>query len=203
MRKFIRDDRGIAAVEFAILAIPLFMLIMGSLEFGLKMYYKARAEGVLRDAARMSVTGDTTRIGEKGELIDAYVEKELKFSSSAEVDIDKVFYDEFSQVRQPEKRLSNATSAPYCFIDTNGNQAWDEDPSQTGIGGADDIIDYRVVVTYDAYFPLVTNVITGEKKMTVSAQTTVRNEPFAGNNDQQPQTCCVSAAAGNPVTCEG
>ena len=203
MKIFMRDERGIAAVEFGLLVLPLFVLLMGAIEIGMQMFHKARAEGVLREAARMSVTGDTTKIGENGELIDEYVTKMLTFTDSTKVDIRKVFYDDFSQVRQPEKRLSNATEAPYCFIDINGNQQWDEDPTRIGVGGADDIIDYRVDVTYDTLFPLVTNVITGSNKMSVNAQTTLRNEPFAGNNDQQEQTCCVSAAAGNPVTCEG
>ena len=64
MKKFMQNEDGIAAVEFAILSIPLLILIMGSLEMGLMMYHKARTEGVLREAARMSVTGDITRIGE-------------------------------------------------------------------------------------------------------------------------------------------
>ena len=203
MKKFMQNEDGIAAVEFAILSIPLFILIMGSLEMGLMMYHKARTEGVLREAARMSVTGDITRIGENGELIDEFVTRELTFTESADVRIRKVFYDDFSQVRQPEKRLSNAAEAPYCFIDTNGNQEWDEDPTRIGVGSSDDIIDYRVEVEYNTLFPLVTNIITQSNTMTVSAQTTLRNEPFTGNNDQQEQTCCVSAAAGNPVTCEG
>tara|TARA_A100001391_G_C5000090_1_gene260530 strand:- start:265 stop:876 length:612 start_codon:yes stop_codon:yes gene_type:complete len=203
MKELIRDNRGIAAVEFALLSIPLFVLIMGSLEIGLQVYFKASAESVLRDAARMAVTGDKTRTGEKGELIDAFVTERLSFTKSTDVDITKVYYDQFSQVRQPEKRLSNATEAPYCFVDINGNQRWDKDPSRTGIGSGDDIIDYKVEVTYNSLFPLVTNVITGKKSMSVTAQTTLRNEPFTGNNDQQQQTCCVSAAPGNPVTCEG
>lgn len=202
MKKIKRDRNGIAAVEFGIIAVPLFVLLMGSIEMGMQMFQKARAEGVLRDAARMSVTGDTDRIGQNGEEIDKFVKESLRLTSSTEVDIEKLFYDDFSQVRQPEKRLNSSTVAPYCFIDTNGNERWDEDPARIGTGGAEDIIDYRVTVTYDALFPLVTNVVTGKEKISIQAKTTLRNEPFAGTSDMQEETCCVSAAAGNPVTCE-
>ena len=203
MRVLIRNQKGIAATEFALLAIPLFILIMGSLEIAMQMYNRAHVEGVLRQAARMSVTGDISRTGENGVLIDKYVKDELSFTSGTEVDIKKAYYDDFSQVGQPEKRLSNATEAPYCFVDVNGNQRWDEDPARIGSGGADDIIDYQVTMTYNALFPLVTNIVTGKNTVSVSAQTTLRNEPFAGSADMQHRTCCVSAAAGNPVTCEG
>ena len=203
MKALARSQKGIAATEFALLAIPLFALIMGSLEIAMQMYNKAHVEGVLRQAARMSVTGDISRTGKDGVLIDKYVRDELSFTPGTEVDIKKVYYDDFSQVGQPEKRLSNATEAPYCFIDVNGNQRWDKDPARVGTGGADDIIDYQVKMTYNALFPLVTNIVTGEDTVSVSAQTTLRNEPFAGSNDMQHRTCCVLAAAGNPVTCEG
>lgn len=202
MRKFVDDEGGIAAVEFAMIALPMLMLIMGSLEMGIQMFQKARAESVLRDAARMSVTGDLSRIGTNGSEIDEYVKAELALTPSTQVDIERYFYDDFSKVRQPEKRLSNATEAPYCFIDTNGNQQWDEDPVREGAGGAEDIIDYRVTVTYDALFPLITNVLTGQKEMSVGARTTLRNEPFSGTNDLESQNCCISAEPGNPVTCE-
>lgn len=202
MRKLVDDEKGIAAVEFAMIALPMLMLIMGSLEMGVQMFQKARAEGVLRDAARMSVAGDVSRIGIDGSEIDDYVKTELALTPSTDVDIKRYFYDDFSKVRQPEKRLSNATEAPYCFIDTNGNQQWDEDPVREGAGGADDIIDYRVTVTYDALFPLITNVLTGDERLSVGARTTLRNEPFSGSNDLESQDCCVSAEPGNPVTCD-
>ena len=195
------DKRGISAVEFGLICLPMFTLIMGAIEAGVLIYQKAHAEGVLREAARLAVTGDVARIGEDGAKLDAFVREQLKFTQSTQVDIAKSFYDDFSQVKQPEKRLSNATEAPYCFIDTNGNQKWDLDPSQTGIGGAEDIIDYHVTVTYDPLFPLVSRLFTDTGKISVSAQTTLRNEPFAGDIDQQPQTCCVAADAAATVTC--
>lgn len=201
MQRIVRDQRGVTAVEFALLAPVLFLLIMGAIEMGVMMYAKAQLEGVMRRAARMAVTGDKVTNGAEGEKIDAFVKTSAPIVGGAKVDILKEYYDRFDQVRQPEKKDSDRTSPPYCFEDINGNQQWDKNPSRTGLGGADDIINYRVTVKYPALFPLVTNVVTKNPWVEISSQTTLRNEPFEGASDQQVKTCCVSAAAGNPVTC--
>lgn len=196
-----QDKRGVTAVEFALLAMPLFVLIMGSIELGVQMFAKAQLEGVLRQAARMAVTGDEAANGVDGKKIDDFVKASAPLVKGATVDIVKEYYDHFDQVRKPEKKDSDRTSPPYCFEDINANKRWDENPSRTGLGGADDIISYKVTVEYPALFPLVTNVVTKNGKVTLTSQTIVRNEPFGGATDQLAKTCCVSAAVGNPVTC--
>lgn len=195
----VSNKSGVTAVEFALLALPMFTLIMGSIELGIHVYHKARAQGVLREAGRIAMTGNNTI---NGKIIDDYVRQNISIIDNAKIDIEKSFYDAYSQVRQPERKLDNSNTAPYCFIDSNGNQEWDVDPSRAGLGGADDIINYKVTVTYDALFPLITNTVTGNDKVTIIAQSTMQNEPFAGSVDQQEQVCCVSAAPGNPVVCE-
>lgn len=193
------DCRGVTAVEFALLAPVMFLLIMGSIEMGFMMFQKVHADGILRSAARMAVTGNKEVNGADGVLIDDYVKKTVPLTSTGKVEITKEFYDRFSAVRKPEKRDGN--SPPYCFEDINGNQRWDTNPSRVGLGGADDIINYKVDLTYDALFPLVTNMATKSSKVNLQSQITLRNEPFAGGEDVQAKTCCVSASAGNPVTC--
>ena len=200
-KKLSCDQRGMTAVEFAIVGPVMLLLIMGAIEMGFMMYQRSHIDGVLRAAARMAVTGDTKTNGEDGALIDAYVKKAVPLVKGGTVDITKQSYDAFTQVRKPEKKYTDTSDPPYCFDDVNGNQKWDADPSRSGLGGADDIINYKVTLTYDALFPLVTNVVTKNKKVTLVSQITLRNEPFAVNVDQQVKKCCISAAAGNPVTC--
>lgn len=195
------DTRGIAAIDFAILAIPLFLLIMGGIEFGFMMFNRARLGGELQQAARMATTGDTDANGADGEKIDAMVKADLKVTRDAEVSIDKEYYDRFDQVRNPEKKDTAATAPPYCWTDVNGNQTWDMDPGRTGLGGANDIINYKVTVRYGALFPLITRMVTGNPRITLVSQASLQNEPFGGGEDQAEKHCCISAAAGNPVTC--
>jgi Flp pilus assembly protein TadG len=199
--KIIKNKRGVSAVEFALLSIPLFTLIMGSIEMGLNMYAKARLENVLRQASRMAVTGDTNLVADSGKKIDDYVRGNAAMVQNAEVVITKESYDKFQQVGQPEKKDTSSTEAPYCFEDINGNRKWDAKPGKTGLGGADDIINYKVTVTYPPLFPIVTNTITGKQTVSITSQATLRNEPFGGATDEVIKNCCVSAAEGNPVTC--
>lgn len=202
-KKLIGDRRGVTAVEFALVCPVMFLLIMGTIEMGFMMYQRSHIEGVLRIAARMAVTGDTAVNGQDGAKIDAYVKKAIPLTQSGigNVEVTKEFYDRFTQVRKPERKTSGGANPPYCFDDVNSNQTWDTNPSRTGLGGPDDIINYKVTLTYDALFPLVTNVVTKNKKVVLMSQVTLRNEPFAGGTDAQIKNCCVSAASGNPVTC--
>lgn len=201
LRRLMGDTRGIAAIEFAMLSIPLFLLIMGGIEFGFMMFAKARLNGVLQEAARMATTGDDDTNGAKGEKIDAMVKKELAFTKTTKVSVDKSYYDSFDQVRQPEVKNISGTNPPYCWTDVNGNQKWDADPARDGLGGANDIINYKVTVTYDTFFPIVTDMVTRNKSMILTGQATLQNEPFEGGQDQAKKQCCISAAVGNPVTC--
>jgi hypothetical protein len=201
LRRLRDNERGFTAVEFALISIPLFTLLMGSIEFGLAMFAKASTDGALKEAARMATTGDVAITGVNGANIDAMVTRKAKVVKSAQVTITKQFYDRFDQIRQPEQKTSGGATPPYCFKDDNRNQTWDLDPGQSGMGGADDIINYKVSVSYRPLFPLVTNWITGEPNMTFSSEVSLRNEPFANGSDVVAKTCCVSGAAGNPVTC--
>ena len=71
LRRFARDRRGVAAIEFAMLAIPLFVVIMSGIEFGFMMFAKARLGGILERAARMATTGNEDTNGVDGTAIDA------------------------------------------------------------------------------------------------------------------------------------
>ena len=196
-----RSERGVTAVEFALIALPMLTLIMGSIEFGINMFAKANLDGTLREAARMSTTGDPAITGDRGQLIDAFVRDRAAIVGGSVVTINKQFYDRMDQVGQPEKRVSGGANPPYCWEDVNGNRIWDLDPGRAGTGGAEDIVNYRVNLTYPALFPLITNVVTGKSQMRLSSEMSLRNEPFAGGVDQQVKNCCISAAQGNPVTC--
>jgi Flp pilus assembly protein TadG len=195
------DRRGVAAIEFAVLAIPLFLLIMGGIEFGFMMFSKARLGGALQEAARMATTGNAETNGDNGEKIDAMVKSKLMVTGSATVDVEKSYYDSFDQVRKPEEKNSAGTTPPYCWTDVNGNERWDQDPSRSGLGGANDIVNYKVTVKYPVLFPLVTKTLSGSSEVVLTGQAALQNEPFGGGQDQVPKRCCISASAGNPVTC--
>jgi Flp pilus assembly pilin Flp len=55
-----RSQRGVAAVEFALIAVVFFMILLGTMEFGRIMYIWNTAQEVTRHAAREAVVRDFT-----------------------------------------------------------------------------------------------------------------------------------------------
>jgi Flp pilus assembly protein TadG len=53
-------QRGVAAVEFALIAIPFLLLLLGAMEFGRLLYLWNTAQEVTRNAARQAVVTDFT-----------------------------------------------------------------------------------------------------------------------------------------------
>lgn len=51
-------QRGVAAVEFALIAIPFLLLLFGAMEFGRLLYLWNTAQEVTRNAARLAVVTD-------------------------------------------------------------------------------------------------------------------------------------------------
>ena len=63
LRNFLRRRRGVAAVEFAIIAIPFFLLIMGIIEVGLIFWAGYELENATAAAARLVRTGAAQNSG--------------------------------------------------------------------------------------------------------------------------------------------
>ncbi len=56
--RFRHDHRGAAAIEFALVATALFLLLMGTLEFALVQFASGVVENAATVAARYGITGD-------------------------------------------------------------------------------------------------------------------------------------------------
>ena len=61
-------QRGVAALEFALVAIPFFLLLFGVIEFGRLMYLWNTVQEVTRSAARQAVVTDFTDTGATGAM---------------------------------------------------------------------------------------------------------------------------------------
>ena len=57
LRRLGHDTAGVAALEFALVALPAFTIMFGTLEFGLLTFENAVVEGATREAARTVRTG--------------------------------------------------------------------------------------------------------------------------------------------------
>lgn len=184
------DRRGAAATEFALVALPMSLLILPPIDLGYRAYGQSVLQGALVKAARLSTTGSYSN-----SQIDDIVNKDLKeFKNGATVTITRKSYANFSGVGKPEKITSDtAPVGTYnvgdCYIDQNGNGQWDAEQGKDGQGGADDVIYYEVSLTFPRVIPLST-LLGFPANETLKSSTIVRNQPYAASTQWAPVTRC-------------
>lgn len=173
------DRRGAAAIEFALVAIPLVGALLGVLDFSYRMYLGSVVEGTVHRAARLSTIGNLT-----SDQVDTYIRDQLKaFSKRATIDIEKKSYYEYAGVGKPEKIVQDTDPIGVynigdCYEDINDNGVYDTVSGRTGLGGSDDIVYYKVTATFQRIVPL-TKIFGFSPTETVSSGTVLRNQPYA------------------------
>jgi Flp pilus assembly pilin Flp len=189
LRALARQSKGATIVEFALILPALCVTLLGFFDLGYHAYVLSIVEGALHEAARSATVG-----GKTGAQIDALVQSRLQsFSKGATITINKTSYDNFADVGQPEKITTD--TAPLgvynkgdCFEDDNGNGTWDADQGKGGLGGADDIVDYQIVMTYPRLVP-IGKFLGWSNTQTITEATVLRNQPYAQQNDPTPIVC--------------
>lgn len=197
LRRLGRDSRAVTIVEFAMVAPVMLLLLLGLFDLGYRTYASSVLQGSLHDAARMATVG-----GYSMTQIDGRVKTRLSnFATTSTVTTAAASYYEFSGVSQPEKIVGdtapvNSYNPGDCFEDVNGNNAYDTDRGRGGTGSADDIVRYRVTISFQRVFPLG-YLLGWSNTQTLSQETVLRNQPYAGRN---MTTNRISVAANGTVT---
>lgn len=175
----VRDDRGAALVEFALIAPVLLMTLLGMFEMGYNYYMAAQLQGAVQKAARDSTTeaahSNTT-------TIDATVTKAVRqIVPGAKLTFSRRAYSSFADVDRAED-FTDIDKNGVCgdgepFEDANGNGIWDEDRGSASGGGARDAVLYVVGVSYTRAFG-VSKFIGLSDKVETQAVTVLRNQPW-------------------------
>jgi len=188
-----RNDDGSAAIEFAFTAPLLIMTIVAIMEFSMILFLNASLEGSLRDAARFGSTGyQPTGVDREAVIIQKIKDATLGLVTIDADNVTTLAYTDFSEVGQPEPWIDdNPANGVYdvgeSYTDVNGNGQWDADMGTPGLGGACDIVVYRVETQWHLLLGLLADYI--GKPITLEASTAVRNEPFGS-------TPCSGGASG-------
>lgn len=169
---------GAAAVEFALVAPVLLLLLLGLFDLGQMAYGKAVLNGVVERAARSSsLEGADTKVA------DAMVMNAIKpVLPTATVTTDRKSYFDFVDIDRPEKftdKNGNGTcNAGEPYVDENRSGQWEANVGRTGNGGSGDVVLYTVTVTYK---PIFTAKWFGDwnKDRTLTAVGVRKNQPFA------------------------
>jgi Flp pilus assembly protein TadG len=166
---FVGDLRGVAAVEFALIAFPFFVLIFGLIEVVMIFILSSTLDYGVMEAARRVRTGELQSSGQGlagfkaavcGNLFNL-----LDCDSKLMIDVRK--FDSFA-----------ATDFSQPPVDKDGNLKQDQFGFEPG--KADDIVVVRVFYTWSLLTPVISAPLanmSGGRRLLVSTAT-FRNEPF-------------------------
>jgi Flp pilus assembly protein TadG len=175
--------RGAALVEFAF-ALPIVIIVLaGTLDLGLVLFADILLEGAVRDTSRLGITG----YAPTSESRDNMILKALKSDTLGLIDTNKAVithkvYDSFADIGKPEPYTDENGNGSYDvgepYNDVNGNGKWDSDMGVAGLGGSGDIVLYTVTYDWTTWTHLVAPLFGKDGKITLTASTAVRNEPY-------------------------
>ena len=171
LKAWAEDKRGIAAVEFALIAIPFFFLIFGLLEICVIFIMSSVLEHGLNEAARGIRTGELqSGDGFNRDAFEEIVCAEIfeLFECEGNIKLDVKTFDNFASTSNPSP------------IDDDGNldlTGFDFDP-----GGANDIVVVRAFFEWNLMTPIMSAPLANMSNNRRLLQSTVvfRNEPFGG-----------------------
>lgn len=179
LRRLARDERGVYAIEFAILAPVMCLMMMGGYDLLHRNYVQDVLDGEMQKVARDSaLEGAPIRLPE----IDARMQKMVKIVSyDATAQVTRTSYPSFLSAKA-ERFIDENDNGTYdkgeCFDDINDNKAWDKDPGKKNQGGANDVTKIRTVIKFPRLFPMH-SMLGWEKTQTLASETMLKNQPFA------------------------
>lgn len=195
LRRLKADREGATLPEFAMILPTFLILLFGVFDIGQAMYVRSILQGALQDGGRDSgLESGASQIS----AIDDYVKNQVLpiVGSNATFEVTRNNYQNFTDVGRPEDftdaNNNDAYDSNECFVDENDNGTWDPDVGKDGVGGANDVSYYTVTVTYDRAFPLW-KLLGQSEQSTISAATTLRNQPFGKQNARVAKNVCPGA----------
>jgi len=185
-RRFWRHREGAALIEFALAAPLLFMAVGGVIELGMIMFVDSLLEGAVRQASRLGITGySPTGVNRSDYIVQTIVDDSVGLIQPQDITITTQVYSNFSSIGQAEPFVDANGNGSYdageTYTDVNGNGHWDADMGTAGLGGPGDVVVYTATVRWGLITHLLDSVIGQNGAITLSASTTVRNEPWGTN----------------------
>lgn len=190
LRRLRRDQHGGTMVEFAIIAMPMIVMMMAMFDLGFREYISIQLAGALDQSARQVTVGTTTTVATIKASVTAQIRTILP---GATVNVTPSSYSSFSTVGKPEPITTDTAptgkyNAGDCFQDLNGNGVWDADAGMSGTGGSDDIVYYTATVTFPEILPM-RKLLGWSATETVTGTTMMKNQPYASQAD--PAVICT------------
>ena len=132
IRAFARDNRGVTAVELALIAPVLIIILVGIIELSIGMFINTVVEGSLKDASRLGLTGQIQEgTSNTQALVDMINDATLGLISLTTADVTTLVYENFAYVGKGEEYTDldgNGEWTPGPFTDTDGTVYPDGEP---------------------------------------------------------------------------
>lgn len=181
---FVDDQRGVTAVEFALVAPVLFLFIFGIIEFSQIMFTKSVMEGSTNITSRLGKTGYVESGKSREDMLRALlVERTSGILDPEKIEIQTLVYDSFKDIGKAEPFTDSNGNGQWdigeAFVDVNGDGVWNSDLGKAGLGGAGDIVVYKVAYNWPIQTPVMNEFlgdVHGNLPLRVSV--VVRNEPY-------------------------
>ncbi|MEJ0010825.1 MAG: TadE/TadG family type IV pilus assembly protein [Alphaproteobacteria bacterium] len=178
-----RDESGVTAVEFAIVAPILLLLLFGILEFSGIMLVSVLMEGATNMSSRLGATGYSSGGESRTQtILDAVKQNAGVLIDANNVTVTAESYGQFNQIGQPEPYTDTNHNGQYDagepYTDINGNGQWDADMGAAGYGGAGDVVVYTVSYPWHIMTPMMGRLIGTGGIYTITAHAVVKNEPY-------------------------
>ena len=177
------DRTGATAVEFAVVAMSVFLLLFAVLEFSAIMLVSNIMESATAITSRLGKTGFITAGETRESTILAEVTRQTQgLINPAQLSIASKYYAQFDQIGDPEPwndANRNGIAETGEYTDINGNGQWDADMGLAGYGGAGAVVVYTVSYPWPIMTPLLSPFIgNADGKYVITARAVVKNEPY-------------------------
>jgi len=185
------DRRGAAMTEFALVVVPLLLLLMAGVDFGYQAYVRAVTLGSIETLTRM-VTIQNASETDATAAMEAQIKR---VAPNARINTVRGSFDGFGSIDalEPLTRDVNNNGQLDGPVDTNGDgipdtsDCWkDVDNNNVrnvaavgdnDMGGADDVVRYTVTVRYGRLLP-IWRFLNISDTAVVGGSTMVRRQPF-------------------------
>lgn len=183
LRCFYRAREGVTAIEFAIVAPVLLLMLFGIIEFSLIMLASSMLESSTTISSRTGKTGfNQPGVTREDTIIQSVKTHAGDFINTDHLTLTSKSYSQFNQIGQPEPwndANHNGVADAGEYTDINGNGQWDADMGQAGYGGAEDIVVYTVQYPWPIITPIMREIMGDTNgNFIITARAVVRNEPY-------------------------
>jgi len=166
-RRLLRNSQGATAIEFAIVAPVLFLIIFGTLEFAIIMHISSVVEHAVHEGARFGITGNDYKDRSSGQDMD----RTAFIKYSIEQRIGHWLYE--PEMLTINTRVLNSIQG----INLDGTIG-----DNNGYGNGDQTVIYKVTYRWQIMTPFLREALGSDEDgtFTITSVVAAKNEGFCG-----------------------